>query len=136
MRHPRTAQCRSGHTWVQLAQRVPVRLSIDKVPSGVPLVSGITATVTIRPAAESDHRNWFDRIRMDVVERLSEFFNGLPRRPNCLSAMTAQRVATERLPAENVAAALSSDHIKSLNYIDFIFVPEERNTALILPNTT
>jgi hypothetical protein len=50
--------------------------------------------------------------------------------------MTAQRVATGRLPAENVPAALSSGQIKPLNYLDFIFSPEERNTALILRNTT
>jgi hypothetical protein len=27
------------YTWVGLAQRVPVRIAIDKVPPGVPLVS-------------------------------------------------------------------------------------------------
>src|SRR5262249_33066240 len=36
------------YTWVRLAQRVPVRIAIDEVPPGVPLVSGLTATVTIR----------------------------------------------------------------------------------------
>ena len=35
------------YTWVRLAQRVPVRIAIDQVPPGVPLVSGMTATVTI-----------------------------------------------------------------------------------------
>ena len=33
-------------TWVRLAQRVPVRIAIDKMPPGVPLVAGMTATVT------------------------------------------------------------------------------------------
>jgi multidrug resistance efflux pump len=33
---------------VRLAQRVPVRIAIDAVPPDVPLVSGMTATVTIR----------------------------------------------------------------------------------------
>jgi multidrug resistance efflux pump len=32
------------YTWVRLAQRVPVRIAIDHVPPGVPLVSGLTAT--------------------------------------------------------------------------------------------
>ena len=36
------------YTWVRLAQRVPVRIRITDVPPGVPLVSGMTATVTIR----------------------------------------------------------------------------------------
>ena len=36
-------------TWVRLAQRVPVHIHIDKVPDGVRLVSGTTATVQIEP---------------------------------------------------------------------------------------
>jgi multidrug resistance efflux pump len=35
------------YTWIRLAQRVPVRISIDKVPPGVNLVAGLTATVEI-----------------------------------------------------------------------------------------
>jgi multidrug resistance efflux pump len=38
------------YTWVRLAQRVPVRIQITHVPPGVPLVSGMTATITIRDA--------------------------------------------------------------------------------------
>lgn len=33
--------------WVRLAQRVPVRVRLDSVPVGVPLVAGTTCTVTI-----------------------------------------------------------------------------------------
>jgi RND family efflux transporter MFP subunit len=36
--------------WVRLAQRVPVRIALDKVPPSTVLVSGRTATVEIRPA--------------------------------------------------------------------------------------
>jgi multidrug resistance efflux pump len=36
-------------TWVRLAQRVPVRIHIDKVPTGVRLVVGQTASVNILP---------------------------------------------------------------------------------------
>ncbi|BCA28460.1 efflux RND transporter periplasmic adaptor subunit [Metapseudomonas otitidis] len=36
--------------WVRLAQRVPVRIHIDKVPEGVLLAAGITATVIVHPA--------------------------------------------------------------------------------------
>jgi RND family efflux transporter MFP subunit len=39
-------------TWVRLAQRVPVRIQIDKVPDGVVLVAGMTATVQIDARAE------------------------------------------------------------------------------------
>ena len=33
--------------WVRLAQRIPVRIAIDKVPDGVRLIAGRTATVSI-----------------------------------------------------------------------------------------
>jgi multidrug resistance efflux pump len=36
-------------TWVRLAQRIPVRIHIDKVPPGVVLAAGMTATVQIDP---------------------------------------------------------------------------------------
>jgi multidrug resistance efflux pump len=39
-------------TWVRLAQRVPVRIRIDRVPDGVRLVAGMTATVQIDAHAE------------------------------------------------------------------------------------
>jgi RND family efflux transporter MFP subunit len=34
-------------SWVRLAQRVPVRISIDAVPDGVRLIAGLTATVEV-----------------------------------------------------------------------------------------
>jgi RND family efflux transporter MFP subunit len=37
-------------TWVRLAQRVPVRITLDNVPDSVRLVAGMTATVQIDPA--------------------------------------------------------------------------------------
>ena len=36
-------------SWVRLAQRVPVRIAIDRVPAGLRLLSGRTATVTVLP---------------------------------------------------------------------------------------
>jgi RND family efflux transporter MFP subunit len=35
--------------WVRLAQRIPVRVAIDRVPAGVRLVAGQTATVRVLP---------------------------------------------------------------------------------------
>jgi multidrug resistance efflux pump len=40
-------------SWVRLAQRVPVRVSIDRLPEGLRLVSGRTATVTVRPGKDT-----------------------------------------------------------------------------------
>jgi multidrug resistance efflux pump len=36
-------------SWVRLPQRIPVRIAIDRVPSGVRLIPGITATVVVLP---------------------------------------------------------------------------------------
>ncbi|WP_242146039.1 efflux RND transporter periplasmic adaptor subunit [Sphingomonas sp. BAUL-RG-20F-R05-02] len=38
-------------SWVRLAQRIPVRVKIDRVPADLRLISGRTATVTITPTA-------------------------------------------------------------------------------------
>ena len=38
-------------TWVRLAQRIPVRVHIDSVPESIHLAAGMTATVTVGPAA-------------------------------------------------------------------------------------
>lgn len=37
-------------TWVRLAQRVPVRIEIDKIPPGLELVAGETASIQITPS--------------------------------------------------------------------------------------
>jgi RND family efflux transporter MFP subunit len=43
-------------TWVRLAQRVPVRIAIDRVPAGTRLIAGLTATVQINEAhADETH---------------------------------------------------------------------------------
>ncbi len=69
-------------TWVRLAQRVPVRIAIDHVPPGVPLVSGLTATVTIKEEAVSaQDRSWLDRAFAEVGTRLSDVLTGPPARP-------------------------------------------------------
>ena len=39
-------------TWVRLAQRIPVRVVLDKLPESPRLVAGRTATVTILPPAQ------------------------------------------------------------------------------------
>jgi len=38
-------------SWVRLAQRVPVRIMIDRLPDDVRLISGMTATVVVEPAS-------------------------------------------------------------------------------------
>src|ERR1700691_4361776 len=43
-------------TWVRLAQRIPVRIHIDEVPSGVLLIQGMTATAEIQPRNQPPER--------------------------------------------------------------------------------
>ena len=71
------------YTWVRLAQRVPVRVAIDKVPSGVPLVSGLTATVTIRDSSD-ESKTLLQRGRADLGRSLAGLFGADPARPGCI----------------------------------------------------
>ena len=43
-------------SWVRLAQRVPVRVSLDAVPGGVRLIAGRTASVSVVEAAPAGTR--------------------------------------------------------------------------------
>ncbi len=42
--------------WVRLAQRLPVRIHIDRVPEGVVLAAGMTCTVVLRDATENGEK--------------------------------------------------------------------------------
>ena len=72
------------YTWVRLAQRVPVRIAIDDVPQGVPLVSGTTATVTIRGVRQIESRTWYERTKSFVMTSLSDAIQGVSPRPGCI----------------------------------------------------
>ncbi|GEP55847.1 HlyD family efflux transporter periplasmic adaptor subunit [Reyranella soli] len=79
------------YTWVRLAQRVPVRIAIDRVPPGVPLVAGMTATVTVRKPAEG--RSGQDgsgpgAVLAGLKARLADVFDGPPAKPECIKATT------------------------------------------------
>jgi len=99
-------------TWVRLAQRVPVRIAIDKVPDGVPLVSGMTATVTLRPPGEPDNRSLFDRGYARVVDSLTSLIHGPPpSRPGCLPVMSSGAPPTEALPVPDEPMADTPEEI-------------------------
>ena len=40
-------------SWVRLAERIPVRVHVDRIPPGIALIAGRTATVTILPKDKS-----------------------------------------------------------------------------------
>ena len=79
--HARLAEREPVYSWVRLAQRVPARIAIDKVPPGVPLVSGLTATVTIRNGAESDEKTLLQRLRADVEQSVTALYTFLDTTP-------------------------------------------------------
>jgi RND family efflux transporter MFP subunit len=99
------------YTWVRLAQRVPVRIEIDAVPPDVPLVSGMTATVTIRDHSEPDRSSWFDRFRAEVATSLSDVFNGPSAQPGCVPAIKTEHRPTQSLPAPQAKPSLTPEQI-------------------------
>ena len=48
------------YTWVRLAQRIPVRIAIDKVPPNITLAAGMTATVIVTPKPDARRTIWGD----------------------------------------------------------------------------
>jgi hypothetical protein len=89
------------YTWVRLAQRVPVRIAIDYVPPDIPLVSGLSATVTIKQKhAALDGQSWLDRAIAAIETRLSDVLISPPARPGCIPATTTARATLESLPAD------------------------------------
>ena len=55
------------YTWVRLAQRIPVRIKIDKVPPNITLAAGMTATVVITPKPE-ERRTILDDLRTRLAD--------------------------------------------------------------------
>lgn len=72
------------YTWVRLAQRVPVRIAIKEVPRDVPLVSGMTATVTVRSTPSAEGKTWIDRTKTELGKRILDVIDGPTLRPGCV----------------------------------------------------
>jgi RND family efflux transporter MFP subunit len=98
-------------TWVRLAQRIPVRIAIDQVPPGVPLVSGMTATVTILAPAGDTRPAPLEAGIAAVNARLADVFDGPPARSDCIPAITTDRGRTESLPVEAEEPGLTPGQI-------------------------
>jgi RND family efflux transporter MFP subunit len=76
------------YTWVRLAQRVPVRIAIDNVPPGVPLVSGLTATVTIRDGKDE---TLLQRVRAGLTRSFFGLIGEASARPGCIPDPSSPR---------------------------------------------
>jgi hypothetical protein len=63
---------------------VPVRIAIDYVPPGVPLVSGLTATVTINDGDEGEPRTLLQRVRVELETSFFGLIGEASARPGCI----------------------------------------------------
>jgi hypothetical protein len=99
------------YTWVRLAQRMPVRIAIDRVPPGIPLVSGMTATATNKDATGPEDRTWLGPAISAIETRLSDVLSGPPARPGCIPATTTDRAIKQSLPAPKEDPALTREQI-------------------------
>jgi RND family efflux transporter MFP subunit len=97
------------YTWVRLAQRVPVRIRITDVPAGVPLVSGMTATVSIRgvEARDSVLRQRF----ASLADHLGDIIHGPRPSLSCVPRIGDQIGVTVTLPTPKPAAPLNAEEI-------------------------
>jgi RND family efflux transporter MFP subunit len=89
------------YTWVRLAQRVPVRIRITDIPAGIPLVSGMTATVTIRGA----------EARKNFADHLVDIIRGPQPSPGCVPQIGDENGATVTLPTPKPAAPINSEEL-------------------------
>jgi len=94
------------YTWVRLAQRVPVRIRITDVPAGIPLVAGMTATVTIRGAEEPESDRWLRLRFASLRDHLVEIIRGPQPSPGCVPRIGDQNGATVTLPTPKPIAPL------------------------------
>jgi RND family efflux transporter MFP subunit len=99
------------YTWVRLAQRVPVRIRISHVPDGVPLVSGMTVTVTIRGADARERSDWLRQRFASLVERLNNVVYGPQPSANCVPRIGNESGATVTLPTPQPSAPLTPEDI-------------------------
>ena len=99
------------YSWVRLAQRVPVRIQITHVPADVPLVSGMTATITIRDAEAPPSGDWLRQRFASVADRLREIVHGSRPSPGCVPLISNKNGATVTLPSPKPESPLNPAQI-------------------------
>src|SRR5216683_549846 len=99
------------YTWVRLAQRVPVRIKITDVPAGIPLVSGMTATVTIRGVEARKSGGWFRQRFASLRDHLVDIVHGPQPSPGCVPRIGDENGATVTLPTPKPIAPVSSGEL-------------------------
>src|SRR5882757_6976273 len=99
------------YTWVRLAQRVPVRIRITDVPAGIPLVSGMTATVTIRGSDARESGGTLRQRFASLRDHLVDIIHGPQPSPNCVPRIGDANGATVTLPTPKPVAPLNPEQI-------------------------
>jgi multidrug resistance efflux pump len=99
------------YTWVRLAQRVPVRIRITHVPDGVPLVSGMTATVTIRDGEVHESGSWLRQRFASLADRLGDFVHGPDSSLGCVPRISDENGEIVSLPTPKPVAPLNPAEI-------------------------
>jgi RND family efflux transporter MFP subunit len=99
------------YTWVRLAQRVPVRIRITDVPAGIPLVSGMTATVTIGGAEAPKSGGWLRQRFANLADHLRDIVHGPQPSPDCVPRIGDDKGATVTLPTPKPVAPLNPAEI-------------------------
>jgi RND family efflux transporter MFP subunit len=99
------------YTWVRLAQRVPVRVRITDVPAGIPLVSGMTATVTIHDGEARESGDWLRQRFTSLADHLVDIVHSPQPSPGCVPRIGDENGATVTLPTPKPAAPLNAAEI-------------------------
>jgi RND family efflux transporter MFP subunit len=99
------------YTWVRLAQRVPVRIKIADVPPGIPLVSGMTATVTIRGSEARESGGTLRQRFASLRDHLVDIIHGPQPSPNCVPRIGDENGATVTLPTPKPIAPINPAEI-------------------------
>ena len=99
------------YTWVRLAQRVPVRIRITDVPPGVPLVSGMTATVTVHDPALDAEGPWWQQRYDGLRERLVTIMDRPAPQPNCVPTIGDLRGRIVTIPSPEPTPARTPNQI-------------------------
>ena len=95
------------YTWVRLAQRVPVRIRITDVPAGVPLVSGMTATVTIHGSEARESGGSLRQRFAGLAKHLVNIVQGPEPSPGCVPRIGDENGATVTLATPKPIATLN-----------------------------
>ncbi|MDT5059031.1 MAG: hypothetical protein QOF66_7397 [Mycobacterium sp.] len=99
------------YTWVRLAQRVPVRIKIADVPPGIPLISGMTATVTIRGSEARESGGTLPHRFASLRDHLVDIIHGPQQSPNCVPQIGDENGATVSLPTPKPIAPINPAEI-------------------------